>query len=90
MKIVEKAAVAGVAAVGAAVAAFCCAPQAGADRGNDPCELAIPLLCKFMPVAPDLDHDIDLTQNSATINGTPVPRLPASNPTTAEAAPPVP
>ncbi|TAM65219.1 fibronectin-binding protein [Mycobacterium sp.] len=85
MKIVKKAVMA---AIGAAVAALCCTAPAGADPANDPCELAVTFLCKFMPVAPNLDHDIDLTQGPATINGVSVPQLPASNPSGAPAASP--
>lgn len=84
MKLVKKAA----AAVGAAVAVFCCAAPASADPGTDPCELAVAFLCPFMPVAPNLDHDIDLTQSPATINGTLVPQLPPSNPNTVQQTPP--
>ena len=35
---------------------------ATAQPGDNPCELAINFLCRFVPIAPDLDHDIDLTQ----------------------------
>jgi len=38
------------------------AAPANADPGDGPCELAISYFCKFVPVAPDLDHDLDLTQ----------------------------
>jgi hypothetical protein len=39
------------------------ATPARADPVDDPCQLALTVLCHFMPMAPDLDHDIDLTQN---------------------------
>jgi len=84
MKIVKKAVVA---AVGAGVAAVCCACPASADPGTDPCELPETFLCKFVPTLPNLDHDIDLTQGPATINGTAVPQLPAVNPNTVGGAP---
>jgi len=32
--------------------------------------------CHFLPVAPGLDHDIDLTQDSATVNGEALPQMP--------------
>jgi len=73
MRMVEKAAV----ALGVVAVAVCCSAPAGADPGTDPCQSATTFLCKFMLIAPDLDHDIDLTQGPATINGTPVPQLPA-------------
>lgn len=85
MKIVKGAAVAG---VGAAVAALFCGCPANADPATDPCELAVTFLCKFMPIAPNLDHDIDLTQGPATINGTPVPQAPPSDPHVGNGAPP--
>lgn len=34
---------------------------AHADPIDDPCGLAIAFLCRFVPIAPDLDHDVDLT-----------------------------
>lgn len=35
--------------------------QAHADPGDDPCQLVAGLLCKFVPMAPELDGDVDLT-----------------------------
>jgi hypothetical protein len=54
-----------VAAVLASLAVTLVAPPApaGAEPGNDPCQLAFSLFCRFMPIAPDLDHNLDLTQN---------------------------
>lgn len=34
---------------------------AGADPVSDPCSLAIVVFCRLLPMAPGLDHDIDLT-----------------------------
>ncbi len=65
-------------AVGAAAAALCFAATAGADPLDDPCQLHATFLCEFAPIAPTLDHDIDLTQSAATINGQPLPQLPAA------------
>jgi len=39
------------------------ATPATADPAEDPCRLAISLLCRMVPIAPELDHDVDLTQN---------------------------
>jgi hypothetical protein len=75
-------------AIVAAVTALYCSAPVSADPVTDPCQLAVTFLCKFMPVAPDLDHDVDLTQSPATINGRPVPQLPALNPGTTEAVQP--
>lgn len=54
------------------------AGPAGAYPANDPCQLAISFLCQLVPVAPDLDQSIDLTQNPGTIAGEPVPQMPAA------------
>lgn len=35
--------------------------RAQAGPGENPCQLAINLLCRFVPIAPELDHDVDLT-----------------------------
>jgi hypothetical protein len=50
---------AGMFAVAAGTAA---AAPAAAEPGENPCELALSFVCHFVPIAPDLDHDIDLTQ----------------------------
>lgn len=39
-----------------------------ADAGGPECPLAMILMCKFLPVAPDLDEDVDLTQQSPVVN----------------------
>ena len=69
--------------LGAAVAALWCA-----SPGADPGELAVTLLCKYMPVVPNLDHVINLMQSPATINGTAVQQLPAANLNAVHGAPP--
>ena len=57
------------------------AVPANADPGDNPCELAINFLCRFVPVAPDLDHDIDLTQQPpGDPNAPPPDSLPAADP----------
>ena len=38
------------------------ATPATAEPGDNPCELAVSFLCQFVPLAPGLDHDVDLTQ----------------------------
>jgi hypothetical protein len=74
----KKAAIAGMSALGAAV--FIAAP-AIADPGDNPCELAINFLCQFVPVAPDLDHDVDLTQQQPVDPNAPPPEsLPVADP----------
>ena len=69
-----------IAAVLLAAGTFLAAP-AHADPGDNPCELAINFLCQFVPVAPDLDHDIDLTQQQPVDPNAPPPEsLPVVNP----------
>ncbi|SRX81032.1 fibronectin-binding protein [Mycolicibacterium parafortuitum] len=41
-------------------------PVALAQPGDDPCQLGVTFLCHFMPIAPDWEGDIDLTQNAPT------------------------
>lgn len=48
-----------VSAVGAAVFL---ASAASAEPGDNPCDLAVAFYCKFVPIAPDLENDVDLTQ----------------------------
>ncbi|WP_395309744.1 fibronectin-binding protein [Mycobacterium sp. AMU20-3851] len=49
------------AALAAVAAALAMAGPVHADPADNPCELAITFLCQFMPIAPELEHDIDLT-----------------------------
>ncbi len=55
----KKAIIAAVAMCGAAVAL---AAPAGAQPGRPPCDLALSFICNIIPMAPDLDQDVDLTQ----------------------------
>ena len=77
-----------VSVVGAVSVALDSAAPAHADPASDPCQLAVTFLCKFMPLAPDLDHDIDLTQGPATVNGRPMPQVPAAGAGADESVPP--
>jgi hypothetical protein len=73
---------AGVFAVAAGTAAT--APAA-AEPGENPCELALSFVCHFVPIAPDLDHDVDLTQQLSP-DGPAIPPpdpLPPTNPCSA-------
>jgi hypothetical protein len=67
-------------AVGVLVAAFGMAAPAGADPGDDPCQLAVSFLCKFVPMAPDLDHNVDLSQDPGALYGQPLPEPPGAEP----------
>lgn len=50
--------------------AFTCAVVVGvllpapaiADPSQDPCQLAVSFFCRFVPIAPELDGDVDLTK----------------------------
>ena len=75
-------------AVGAVGVALSLTGPAHADPAGDPCQLAVTFLCKFMPLAPDLDHDIDLTQGPATVNGRSMPQVPAADVGADESVPP--
>jgi hypothetical protein len=37
------------------------AANSGADPSDDPCPLAMALLCRLVPTAPDFNGDVDLT-----------------------------
>jgi hypothetical protein len=54
---------AAVALSGAVMTGLCLAAPAGADPGFDPCHSSVPFLCRMFPMMPDLDHDIDLSQD---------------------------
>jgi hypothetical protein len=56
------------------------ASPASADSGDNPCEFAISYFCKFIPIAPDLDHDVDLTQRPVDPNAPPPESLPVVDP----------
>jgi hypothetical protein len=40
--------------------------NAVADPSDDPCPLAMAFVCKFLPIAPELDDDVDLTKQAPT------------------------
>ena len=70
MSAVKKATIAAIWTLGAAV--FLAVP-ASAGPGDSPCEFAVNLLCKFVPIAPDLEGDLDLTQQPPVDPGAPPP-----------------
>lgn len=74
----KKATIALVSAVGAAV--FLAVP-ASAEPGDNPCDLAVNFFCKFIPLAPDLEGDIDLTKQMppADPNAPPPESLPPAD-----------
>lgn len=62
------------------ISALVLTPAVGATPGENPCGLAINLLCRFVPIAPDLDHDIDLTQPAGPDNPVPASLIPVPEP----------
>ncbi|MGN7780405.1 fibronectin-binding protein [Mycolicibacterium sp. 22603] len=48
--------------VAAAVAGVVVAAPVHAEPVDEPCALALSLFCRFVPVAPTLDGDVDYTQ----------------------------
>jgi hypothetical protein len=51
-----------------AVTAVFSAVPAGAQPGPPPCELALSFICSMIPMAPDLDHSIDLTEQQPPVD----------------------
>jgi hypothetical protein len=51
-----------VAATLLATAPVAMATPAAADPGSNPCQLAFSPFCRMVPIAPDLDRNLDLTQ----------------------------
>jgi hypothetical protein len=71
-----------IATAAALAAGLLLSAPATAEPGDNPCELAINFLCRFVPIAPDLDHDVDLTQQQppADPNAPPPESLPVVDP----------
>jgi hypothetical protein len=66
-----------IAAVSAIGAAVLLAVPAGADPGDNPCEFSVSFICRFVPIAPDLEGDIDLTQQPPPVDpAAPLPEVP--------------
>ncbi|MDT5080434.1 MAG: hypothetical protein QOJ80_5071 [Mycobacterium sp.] len=61
-------------------AMFGSAVPASADPVEDPCQLAVTFLCRFFPIAPGLDHDVDLSGDPAANNGPLAPEPPVGVP----------
>jgi hypothetical protein len=70
-----------IAAAAALTTGLLLAAPATAEPGDNPCELAVNFLCQFVPIAPDLDHDVDLTQQQPIDPNAPPPEsLPVVDP----------
>jgi hypothetical protein len=70
-----------IAAAAALTAGLVLATPASAEPGDNPCEFAINYFCKFLPMAPDLEGDVDLTQQQPVDPNAPPPEsLPVVDP----------
>ncbi len=71
-----------IAAAAALAAGVLLATPASAEPGDNPCELAVNFVCRFVPIAPDLEGDVDLTQQQppADPNAPPPESLPVVDP----------
>ena len=58
-----------IAATGVVAAFFATAPASSASPGDMPCTLTFTFLCNMVPALPNLDHDVDLTQDHNALNG---------------------
>jgi hypothetical protein len=69
-------------AVAALTAGLLLAAPATADPGDNPCEFAVSYFCRFVPIAPDLEGDVDLTQQQPPLdpNAPPPESLPVVDP----------
>jgi hypothetical protein len=58
------------------------AAPATAEPGDNPCELAVNFLCRLVLIAPDLEGDVDLTQQQPPLdpNAPPPESLPVVDP----------
>jgi hypothetical protein len=54
--------------LGAALVSTAASTRASAAPGDDPCPLAVSFICAFVPTAPDLDGDIDLTKQLPSVD----------------------
>lgn len=71
MRIVRRTAV----LIAFALGSWLLAAPAGADPGMPPCEGPMAFICSMVPTMPELDHDLDLTQQQpgATVNNEELP-----------------
>jgi hypothetical protein len=60
-----------VAAMAAITASILLSNPAQADDRNDPCGFAAATLCRFLPMMPELEHYIDLTQEQPSTDPPP-------------------
>ncbi|NOP99613.1 fibronectin-binding protein [Mycolicibacterium fortuitum] len=65
-------------ALGICVVALLLAAPADAQPGDSPCAVVVSVFCRFIPSAPELDHDLDLTTGQPPID--PSAPLPETRP----------
>ncbi len=59
--------------LGAALVSTTEPTRASAAPGDDPCRLAVSFICAFVPVAPELDGDVDFTKQLPSVDLTAPP-----------------
>jgi hypothetical protein len=62
MSVLTRTVISGIAVISGLAAGLLFAGPAAAEPGDNPCDLAISYFCKFVPIAPELEGDVDLTQ----------------------------
>jgi hypothetical protein len=55
-------------AIGVVGAQLATANPAAADPTDDPCSLALSFICRLVPVAPNLEGDVDLTKQQPPVD----------------------
>ena len=61
------------AAIAALTVSILLSTAAEADNSEDPCGLAMAFLCRLVPMMPELDHDVDLSQDQPPADSPPAP-----------------
>jgi hypothetical protein len=54
--------------LGTAQVSTAASTPASADPGDSPCGLAVSFICRFVPLAPELDGDVDLTKQLPSVD----------------------
>jgi hypothetical protein len=74
-----------IAAAATCAASVALAVPAPAQQGPPQCDLALSFICNMIPMAPELDHDVDLTQQLPPVDpNAPLPEtLPPLDPCSA-------
>ena len=62
-----------IASAGLVIAGSVLSAPAFSDSTEDPCALAVSFLCRFIPMAPKLDGDVDLTTQLPPVEYSAIP-----------------